>query len=249
MDRERNFWVIGGDTRQLRLAELLENDGHTVHTAALERGRQKEEEPFRDALLAHCIILPLPVTTPEGLLHTPLCGGVYPLDEVLNALRPGQIVCGGMPSAETKKQIEAHGLRFFDYYAREECMIANAVPTAEGAVQIALETMPVTLHESRVLVIGYGRVGKLTAHRMRSLGARVTVAARQCDDLAWARAYGYETEDSRRMSFWLGGYDLIVNTVPARILDARHLQWVQPQVLILDLASYPGGAGNGGGRR
>ena len=58
---------------------------------------------------------------------------------------------------------EQRGLRVFDYYAREECMVANAVPTAEGAVQVAMEELPFTLHSARVLILGFGRVGKLTA--------------------------------------------------------------------------------------
>ena len=47
---------------------------------------------------------------------------------------------------------------------------------------------------SRVLVIGYGRVGRLLAHRLKGLGARVTVSARSFRDLAWIEAYGYCAE-------------------------------------------------------
>ncbi|MEG2000378.1 MAG: dipicolinate synthase subunit DpsA [Evtepia sp.] len=239
MEIERNFWVVGGDRRQLELAKLLENDGHTVHTAALGPGAKQELE--QDASRAHCIILPLPVTTAEGLLHTPLSQKQYRLEEVLDVLHPGQLICGGIPSAEVKRQMDVRGLQLCDYYAREECMIANAVPTAEGALQIAMEAMSTTLHGSRVLVIGFGRVGKLTAHRLNALGARVTVAARKCEDLAWAQAYGYDTENSVRLSYWLGGYDLIINTVPAMMLDELHLEWIQPEAFLIDLASLPGG--------
>ena len=129
----------------------------------------------------------------------------------------------------------------FDYYAREECMVANAVPTAEGAVQVAMEQMPFTLHSARVLVLGFGRVGKLTAHRMRALGARVTVAAADYGDLAWAAAYNYESIRLEELACELGGFQLIVNTIPAQVLDARRLAWVDPAVFILDLASAPGG--------
>ena len=51
---------------------------------------------------------------------------------------------------------------------------ATALPTAEGAVQVAMEELPLTLHSARVLILGFGRVGKLTAHRMGALGAKVT---------------------------------------------------------------------------
>lgn len=242
MDRERNFWVVGGDFRQIKLIEMLESDGHTVHTAALEKGFAKmaKQSPPVDAARAHCVILPLPVLKDEKL-NAPLAERTYSLEEILDQLHPGQIVCGGLLSSEVVEKAKERGLRLFDYYEREECKILNAVPTAEGAIQVAMENMPVTLHEARVLVIGFGRVGKLTAHRMKSLGARVTVAARKCEDWAWAQAYGYGTEDSRQLAYWLGGYDLIINTVPAMILDRKHLERVQAGVFVIDLASLPGG--------
>ena len=146
-----------------------------------------------------------------------------------------------MLSPEVVEMASARSLRLYDYYEREECKIANAVPTAEGAVQVAMENMASTLHDSRVLVIGFGRVGKLTAHRFAALGARVTVAARSCEDWAWAEAYGYGTEDSRQLAYWLGGYDLIVNTVPALLLDAEHLKRVSQGAFLIDLASSLGG--------
>ena len=38
MRHELNFWVLGGDMRQGKLAQLLAEDGHRVHTYALEDG-------------------------------------------------------------------------------------------------------------------------------------------------------------------------------------------------------------------
>ena len=65
------------------------------------------------------------------------------------------------------------------------------------------------LHNARVLILGFGRVGKLTAHRMGVLGAKVTVAARDYEDLAWASAYGYEAAKLETLSYELGGMDLV----------------------------------------
>ena len=104
-----------------------------------------------------------------------------------------------------------------------------------------MEQLPFTLHGARVLVLGFGRVGKLTAHRMGCLGARVTVAARDYADLAWASAYGYETVRLEELTCELGGAALIVNTVPAVVLDGSRLRWVNPDAFLLDLASAPGG--------
>ena len=133
------------------------------------------------------------------------------------------------------------GVAVLDYFAREELAVANAVPTAEGAVQVAMEELPLTLHSARVLILGFGRVGKLTAHRMGALGAKVTVCAQGYADLAWAAAYGHETMWLEKLGGELGGYDLIVNTIPAQVLDRRRLAWVHPGAFLLDLASAPGG--------
>ena len=234
---EKNIWVVGGDRRQVYLAGLLREDGHTLHTVGLG----EKERGLDDLALAHCVILPLPVLGKNGRIHTPLSQEKIDLSQVLDHMRPGQVLCGGMVSPEVREAGEGAGLQVFDYYAREECMVANAVPTAEGAVQVAMEQMPFTLHSARVLVLGFGRVGKLTAHRMRALGARVTVAAADYGDLAWAAAYNYESIRLEELACELGGFQLIVNTIPAQVLDARRLAWVDPAVFILDLASAPGG--------
>lgn len=241
MAHEHNFWVVGGDLRQRALARLLREDGHTVHMAGLE-GEGLAPEPLGPGLaLAHCVVLPLPVTRAEGVLYTPLSGETVVLSHLLDYLEPGQILCGGLVSPAVRAAGEERGLRVFDYYAREECMVANAVPTAEGAVQVAMEELPFTLHSARVLVLGFGRVGKLTAHRMSALGARVTVSANSYEDLAWAAAYHYESIRLERLSCELGGFHLIVNTIPAQVLDRRRLAWVDPEAFLLDLASAPGG--------
>lgn len=238
---EKNIWVVGGDQRHRALVRLLEEDGHTVHVAGLE-GEGLTPEPLGPGLaLAHCVILPLPVTGKDGSVHTPLYGEAVPLSQVLDHMSPGQVLCGGLVSETVRQEGERRGLRIYDYYAREECMVANAVPTAEGAVQVAMEQLPYTLHSARVLVLGFGRVGKLTAHRMRALGARVTVAAKGYEDLAWAAAYNYESIRLEDLTWELGGFQLVVNTIPAQVLDARRLAWVNPDVFILDLASAPGG--------
>ncbi|MBR3752671.1 MAG: dipicolinate synthase [Ruminiclostridium sp.] len=234
---EKNIWVVGGDRRQVYLADLLREDGHTVHTMGLGQ----EEGDLGELALAHCVILPLPVTGKDGMLHAPLSSQPIPLDQVLDRMRPEQVLCGGLVSETVRQEGERRGLPIHDYYAREECMVANAVPTAEGAVQVAMEQLPFTLHSARVLILGFGRVGKLTAHRMRALGARVTVAAKGYEDLAWAAAYNYESIRLEELTWELGGFQLIVNTIPAQVLDARRLGWVSPEVFILDLASAPGG--------
>lgn len=233
-----NVWVLGGDLRQEKLAGLLLEDGHWVHTYALA-GEQSGETDLSELKHAHCVVLPLPVSTQEGLLNT--AHGRYPLEAVLDQIDPESFLCGGMVDARTQALAAQRGLTIHDYFCREELAVANAVPTAEGAVQIALEELGITLHGARALVIGYGRVGKLTAHRLGCLGAQVTVAARSYEALAWAEAYGHRAISLGDVKDFLCGYDLVVNTVPSRVLDRELLAELKEGCLVIDLASKPGG--------
>lgn len=245
MEQELNIWVLGGDLRQEKLAGFFQEDGHRVHTYAMDAGELPDGvEPANDLTQlrsADCVVLPLPVCAEGGTLSAPRSKMVCPIKTVLDALRPGQFICGGRVDDETRALARERGLTIHDYFQREELTVANAVPTAEGAVQIAMEEMGVTLHRSKVLMLGYGRVGQLTAHRLGLLGARVTVAARRYDALAWAEAYGHDTLRLSDLSGHLGDFELVVNTVPSRVLPREFLEQLKPTCLVIDLASKPGG--------
>lgn len=242
MRQRLNFWVIGGDPRQMTLARSLAEDGHTVHTYALDRGGEPSlaADGLAGAAVADCVVLPLPAADGENL-NAPLSSLRLPLAQVLDALRPGQLLCAGMADARLVQAAEARGLTLRDYFAREELAVANAVPTSEGAIQIAMEELPITLHGSKALVVGYGRLGHVLARQLRGLGAAVSVAARNYTDLAWAQVWSYGVERSDQLSGWLCGYDLVINTVPAPVLGRAELADLKPGCLVIDLASKPGG--------
>lgn len=246
MRHELNFWVIGGDMRQLKLAQLLAADGHTVHTYALDfEPRQYPglipEETLTRLHRADCVILPLTVSSGAGRLNAPLTSSEPQLSTILDQLSPRQFLCGGRIDPETAALAQVRGLILRDYFAREELAVANAVPTAEGALQLAMEHLPITIHGARVLVIGFGRVGRITAQRFAALGARVSAAARSYAQLAWAQAMGLGAEELNHLTGWLCGYDLVVNTVPAPVLGREELEDLKAECLIIDLASNPGG--------
>lgn len=242
MLRAKNIWVVGGDPRQAALAALLADDGHSVHTYALDQGEGMKCEPsMRGADRADCVVLPLPAMGADGKLNAPLAAQRHELKEVLDALRPGQLVCAGMAGKSLKKMAEERGLGLRDYFAREELAVLNAIPTAEGAIQIAMEEMPITLHDARVLVVGFGRLGRALAPRLRALGARVWVSARRYEQRAAAESMGLGSEGVDRLPDWLCSYDLVFNTVPAPVLGVEELAALKEGALVVDLASRPGG--------
>lgn len=135
MRYELNFWVIGGDMRQAKLAQLLAEDGHTVRIYALEQGACAAPAALSvDSLdgvdRADCVVLPLPVSSSPGMLNTPLSRQSHSLSPIFHALSPAQIICGGRVDGTVGEQLAALGLTVYDYFAREELAVANAVPVA-----------------------------------------------------------------------------------------------------------------------
>ncbi len=128
-----------------------------------------------------------------------------------------------------------------DFLSREDFAVLNAIATAEGALEIAMREMPITLHGSEALVIGYGRIGKQLCERLSALGARVTASARRDADFAWIAARGYAAAHSMRLDGTLHRYDAVFNTVPELVLPAERLNELKQACVVIDLASAPGG--------
>src|SRR5699024_9658024 len=117
----------------------------------------------------------------------------------------------------------------------------NAIPTAEGTIQIAMEKMDSTIHGSHVMVLGFGRIGKTIAHMLSSLGAHVHVVARKHADIAWITSSGYNPVFFQDIEADLHKPNLIINTIPATVLDSPKLEKINKKTLIIDIASSPGG--------
>ncbi len=233
---KKTIYVVGGDLRQMTVAKLLQEEGCEVNTDGLTG-----ELDCIKLKNADIIILPIPVSYDNIYINAQMSKKTIAISDVIDNLPESCFVLGACMSKELEKMLQAKGLKYADYYKREELIIKNAIPTAEGAIEIALSEMPITLFESRVLVTGYGRVGKVLAERLSAMGAQVTVSARKCADFAWIGERGMRhihTEDIIKQA---GEYDLIVNTIPAVVLSEAVLEKVRSDALIIDLASKPGG--------
>ena len=237
---KRTVTVLGGDLRQVHLARLLAEDGWSVSTWGLDLGGGADSVPLHKALGSEVVILPLPVSK-GGKLYLPLTDSVLETEELWPRLHADQLLLGGMTGPLSRKLYLGHGLTLLDYYQREEVQILNAVPTAEGAIQRAMEITETTMRSAKCLVIGYGRIGKVLAHRLQAMGAEVTVAARKYSDLAWIDAFGFSGLLTGDLAGHLGSFTLIFNTVPSLVLDAPLLAEISPECALLELASAPGG--------
>ncbi len=238
------FAVVGGDVRQLRLAEMLRQDGNRVNIAAFEKEQEYKDKcmDYKNAVrVSDCVILPAPSFTTDGHLVTQCSDERISSKELLECLEPGMLVVGGRLGEGFESKAAERGCRTSDILAREDFNIANAVPTAEGAIQIAMEQLPVTIAGSTCLVVGAGRIGKQLAMRLHLLGADVTVTVRKAADAAFCESFGVKTEDTARLKYLVHGSDIIFNTVPEMIFDEQVLGQVEKSCPCIDLASLPGG--------
>lgn len=235
-----NFAVVGGDMRLSKLADMLRGDGHQVRCAGLERGRGDCLSLDKALADAGYVILPLPAGAGETL-NAPLSESDISVKKLVELIAPGQTLLAGKPEGRLLELCRDRDVKCIDYFAREELTVRNAASTAEGAVEILMRELPVTLLGTRILVVGFGRIGKLLSLRLHLLGARVTVSARRPEDRVWIECLGLESADTGRLDGRLAGFTAVVNTVPARVLDERLLSQLDPDCLCLDLASKPGG--------
>lgn len=215
------------------LARMLADDGYQVRSWCLD-GAPNEGTPS-EAAAADRIVLPVPLQR-EGKLN----GTKLTLGELWPRLNTSQrIYAGAVPEAD-RKRAELLGLRIVDYFTDEALAVRSAVPTAEGALAVAMEHLSVTLRGAPCLVVGFGRIGKLLACDLAALGAQVSVSARRFDDFAWIDAFGYRALHTERLAGKLGGFRVVFNTVPHMVLDGELLAELRPDCVLIELASKPG---------
>ncbi|MBQ3482612.1 MAG: dipicolinate synthase [Clostridia bacterium] len=245
------FTVLGGDSRQGALAARLATRARPVRVWGLPRETLPETiehfADWREAIGgADAVILPLPAL-PDGsrVSASPCVSTDAPhITELLELLPDGVFLAGGKFSPAIKQLAEEHGKPLFDYFEIEELQLKNAIPTAEGAVQILMREVPRTVRDLAVAVTGYGRVARALSDLLLAMGARVTVAARKSADLAIAAAHGCQTVPLSGVGSLVQlaeGQAAIFNTVPYWLFSEEVLRRMPAQSLVIDLASAPGG--------
>lgn len=179
------------------------------------------------------LLLPVPSFDDHGKLK-----GGGDLDGVLTALSKNVTIIGGnLPKDRFA------GYKTIDLLKDATYLADNAAITAYCAVRVAMMELPVMLRGCRVLIIGWGRIGRCLAALLWALEADVTIAARREDQRAMAHALGYHTEDTEQLGHNLNNYRLIFNTAPAPVLSEEQISHCRDNCLKIDLASVLGIAG------
>lgn len=242
------FAIIGGDLRIIKLAIMLARDQNEIFVYGLEKAEELKNntnikycESIKKAIQeVEIVIGPIPFSSNGKTINMPFSDKEVTIREMMHVINAKVLIAGGI-TPEVYEMANDEYIEIIDIMKREELAVLNTIATAEGTIQIAIESTNKIIHGSEVLILGFGRIGKVLARKLAGLSAKVTCAARKDEDLAWIQAYGHKATNINTIGENLRQYDIIINTVPHIILNEERLQYVKNECLLIDLASNPGG--------
>lgn len=224
------------DKRFKYLSELLIGEGKQVfifnkNTADILGEEIKASDIKKISEIPFCVILSFFLTADEK-------------KEIFEALPPKALIFGGKLSTEEKTICESNGHIYTDLLEDDEFSKENAIPTAEGALAVAITEAPFTLRGKNVLILGYGRVAKETSSVFYGIGMNIFCAVRKKEVFPEIEEKGYVpfliSEDGifdPDGKFSLRDIHIIINTVPPPgRLTKELITLFCPNVLFIDLA-------------
>ena len=243
-----NFTVVGGDLRIIKLAQMLAEDGNKIYAYGVEKAEELKTNPnikicekLSEAIKTSEIIIgPIPFSSNGKDINAPFSDNHISIREIMHLIN-AKILIAGSITPEVYDLANDEYIEIIDILKREELAVLNTISTAEGTIEIIIANTNKIIHGSNVLVLGFGRIGKVLARKLAGLSAKVTCAARKDEDLAWIKAYGHKGTNINTLGENLAEYDIIINTVPHLILTEERLKYIKEDCLLVDLASNPGG--------
>jgi len=243
------FSIIGGDKRNANLKHLLEEDGHSVKAYGFSKYKESIVENtsnLEDAVEgSKYIIAGIPFTSDNNLIVSPFSNMNIRAEDLINTLSSEQILIAGAINKEIYKMAEDRNISILDILKHEQMSLLNAIPTAEGVIKIIIEETDITISGSNVMVIGYGRIGKILCKMLNGMGANVSVVVNTYISKAEAEGLGQKVIMYDDINSYLPDMNTIVNTVPSTVIDKNNFIYIQETSLVVDIASPPFGVNYG----
>ena len=241
-----DFAIIGGDKRQVYMANELIARNFSVIVYGLQDPvldlSCKAADSLAEAITSgQNLLTPIPVSK-DG--NTIIAQNVKPdltVVQLCNLLSAGQKLFGGCLTEEMKKICESKDISYLDFMEQEEIVLFNTIATAEGTIAEAILSSSSNLHGSSCMILGFGRCARTLAEKLKCLCGSIDIAARSPVALAAANAASFGTVPLSRLDEKIGSYDYIINTIPSLIITRELLIKTNPNVVIIDISSAPGG--------
>lgn len=244
IDSKPSIGILGGDKRLVYTGKYLEKEGYKVLASGFEK--YPEQLSFflsdfqKNIEESEIVLLPVPPIK-EGNLNCVYSEKTVDFGKDILPFLKGKKVFTPMKEKLLALYPNLSECSLFDYGEREDFAVRNAMPTAEGALYVAMGNTEKTICSSRCLVCGCGRIGKVLAPMLKRLWASVWVSARKPEDIGWIEANGMNSLRTDGLEICQLDFDIIFNTVPHMVFDRKLLSRLNKETLIIDLASVPGG--------
>lgn len=204
------------------MADILKEKGFNVSFYRSGKTRFSEND---------IVILPIPVTRDRIHINTAVNDEPICLEEILPKFAFAKLVIGGVFKNEYVT----------DIVRRDDFAYYNAVPTAEGAISIAINNTDFTLWNANILVCGYGRVGKILVSRLKAFVPKLYVSARNNTDFSLLDCDGVKKIHTSRIADYIERFDIVFNTVEAEVFNQDVLSKARKDTLFIELATANAG--------
>ncbi len=210
------FFIYETDSRQKMISKFLIEKGFTKVVKA-------------DISKADIVILPFINVEKQITIN----------NEFLSSLKYGVKVFTGGKNEVLRNKFEKFQIELVEIMSYKHMTILNAVPTAEGVIYNILKDFDNCILGSNVLVMGYGICGREIVKKLKALGSNIDILDRT------------ERKYSMALTIGVGGivekdlknknYDIIINTIPSKILNNETIDFINKDTLIYDISSAPYG--------
>lgn len=172
---------LRADVRIIGFDNLLPLDGTVKTSLSVESLSQ-----------ADAVILPVSGTDEYGKTESVFSSEELILTEDLLASIPKHAkVFTGIANRYLRDLCKILGLELIELFERDDVAIYNSIPTAEGAVMLAIQHTDITIHGSTCMVLGLGRIGMTLARTLKGLGAGVKAGVNKPEVYARAWEMGF----------------------------------------------------------
>jgi dipicolinate synthase subunit A len=239
--------IVAGDAREQEIARCAVHAGASVRAFGFPWPDEGIDGVYHakdaaDALKgADVALFPIPGITAEGALFAPKCPvQIIPTHAMLAGMnKPGHIILG-WADANLKQHCEALSITLHEYEWDVDLMLLRGPAIVEGVLKVIIENTQVTIHKSNAMVVGQGTIGSLLTRTLAVLGAHVYVAARNPAQRAAAYAAGAESLTLEQLADYLPRMDVVIGSVPKRLLERDMLALLPKNALLVDVAAPPG---------
>ncbi len=240
--------IVAGDRREQEIARCAAATGAEVRAFGFPWPDGGIAGVTRAASAAEALkgadyaLLPIPGIAPDGALFAPAHEGriILSEDDLADMRQPASLILG-WADPKLRAHTDALGIAVHEYEWDTALMLLRGPAIVEGLLKVLIDNTETTIHDARILMVGHGTIGALVCRTLIALGAHVDLAARNPVQRAAAYAAGARVHELERLPELAPEADIIISSVPARVLGREVLERVRPGTLLVDVAAPPGG--------